>query len=194
MVSQSFVGHITLLQNLRLQKRLAASVLKCGKGRVWLDPNEGNEIAMANSRFSIRKLVGDGLIIKKAVAPHSRYRIHMMHASKRLGRHSGIGKRKGSQNARQPSKLLWMRRQRVLRRMLKKLRDSKKMDSHMYQNFYMRCKGNQFKNKRVLLEAIHGQKNMWVKQKAEAEQIEALKAKAKAIREKRKSRLAARAL
>ncbi|KAI3718074.1 hypothetical protein L6452_18921 [Arctium lappa] len=36
--------------SLKLQKRLAASVLKCGRGKVWLDPNEGNEISMANSR------------------------------------------------------------------------------------------------------------------------------------------------
>ena len=43
--------------SLRLQKRLAASVLKCGKGKIWLDPNEVNEISMANSRQNIRKLV-----------------------------------------------------------------------------------------------------------------------------------------
>lgn len=36
--------------SLRLQKRLAASVLKCGERKVWLDPNEINEISMANSR------------------------------------------------------------------------------------------------------------------------------------------------
>ena len=36
--------------NLRLQKRLAASVLSCGKRKVWLDPNEISEIAIANSR------------------------------------------------------------------------------------------------------------------------------------------------
>lgn len=36
--------------SLKFQKRLAASVLKCGRGKVWLDPNESNEIAMANSR------------------------------------------------------------------------------------------------------------------------------------------------
>ena len=35
---------------LRLQKRLAASVLKCGRKRVWIDPNETNEVALANSR------------------------------------------------------------------------------------------------------------------------------------------------
>ena len=37
---------------LRLQKRLAATVLKCGKKRVWTDPNETNEVALANSSKS----------------------------------------------------------------------------------------------------------------------------------------------
>ena len=35
--------------SLKLQKRLAASVLSCGLRKVWLDPNEVNEISMANS-------------------------------------------------------------------------------------------------------------------------------------------------
>jgi ribosomal protein L19E len=35
---------------LRLQKRLAAAVLKCGQRRIWIDPNETNEVALANSR------------------------------------------------------------------------------------------------------------------------------------------------
>lgn len=44
---------------LRLQKRLAASVLKCGKKKIWLDPNETNEIANANSRkLQLRIAVG----------------------------------------------------------------------------------------------------------------------------------------
>ncbi len=42
--------------SLKLQKRLAASVLKCGKRRVWLDPNEVNEIGLSNSRQNIRKV------------------------------------------------------------------------------------------------------------------------------------------
>ncbi len=35
--------------SLKLQKRLAASVLGAGQRKVWLDPNEINEISMANS-------------------------------------------------------------------------------------------------------------------------------------------------
>ena len=36
--------------SLKLQKRLAASVLNCGLRKVWLDPNEVTDISMANSR------------------------------------------------------------------------------------------------------------------------------------------------
>ncbi|CAH8318743.1 unnamed protein product [Eruca vesicaria subsp. sativa] len=35
--------------SLKLQKRLEASVMKCGKGKVSLDPNESSDISMANS-------------------------------------------------------------------------------------------------------------------------------------------------
>lgn len=59
---------------MRLQKRLASKVLKCGKGKIWLDPNEVNEISNANSRQNIRRLVKDGLIIRKPCKVHSRFR------------------------------------------------------------------------------------------------------------------------
>ena len=38
------------MSSLKLQKRLAASVMKCGRKKVWLDPNEASEISNANSR------------------------------------------------------------------------------------------------------------------------------------------------
>jgi large subunit ribosomal protein L19e len=38
-----------------------------------------------------------------------------------------MGKRKGKKTARMPTQVLWMRRQRVLRRLLKKYRDAKKI-------------------------------------------------------------------
>ena len=54
--------HQYKMSSLKLQKRLASSVMKCGKNKVWLDPNEINEIANANSRQNIRKLIKDGLV------------------------------------------------------------------------------------------------------------------------------------
>jgi len=178
--------------SLRLQKRLAASVLKCGKRKIWLDPNEVNEISMANSRQNIRKLVKDGFVIKKPTVIHSRSRFHRRLAAKRKGRHTGHGKRVGSQNARLPFKVIWMRRTRVLRRMLKKYREAKKIDKHLYRTLYQQSKGGVYKNKRVLMETIHKLKAESARSKALEEQATARKARAKQSREKKTARVAER--
>lgn len=97
--------------------------MRCGKKKVWLDPNEINEIANTNSSKiififqlylitrvyflgqNIRKLIKDGLIIKKPVAVHSRARVRKNTEARRKGRHCGFGKRKGTANARMPQKV-----------------------------------------------------------------------------------------
>ena len=107
-----------------------------------------------------------------------------------IGRHNGYGKRKGTRNARLPSKVIWMRRQRVLRRLLKKYREAKKINKDIYHYFYVGSKGNLFKNKNVLIESIHKMKQEKIREKQLEEQREARKIKATEKKSKRNHRKA----
>ncbi len=53
-----------------------------------------------------------------------------------------------------PVKVMWIRKIRTLRRLLKKYRDSKKIDRHVYHTTYLSCKAGTFKSKQNLMDHI----------------------------------------
>jgi large subunit ribosomal protein L19e len=172
-------------QSLALQKRLAASVLGCGLGRVWMDESETSTIGMANSRQQIRKLINDHVIYRRPVGMHSQARHRKRVLAKRHGRHRGFGKRRGGHNARLGTKWQWIRRIRVIRRTLVEQRKKAEIDRQLYRKLYLKAKGNEFRNKRVLIEHIHTLKAEQEREKTIQEQINARREKSRRAREKK---------
>jgi large subunit ribosomal protein L19e len=140
--------------DLRYQKRMAASILKCGVSRVWINPNRLADVADAITRADIRTAIQSGSIVKLPKKGNSRGRIRKQLEQKEKGRRSGHGSRKGTHNTRYPSKLRWMKTIRAVREELRKYRDSGKIDRHAYRKYYLLSKGGMFRGRRNLEEHL----------------------------------------
>jgi large subunit ribosomal protein L19e len=134
------------MTDLRNQRRMAASLLKCGATRVWMDPDRLEEIAKAVTRGDISILINGGAI--KTIQKHgnSRGRHKFVLNQKHKGRRTGQGSRKGPKRARLPKKERWIRTIRPLRSYLKKLREDKRIDAHTYRIYYRKAKGGVFRS------------------------------------------------
>jgi len=133
---------------LSVQKRLAATILKCSQKRVWFDQENLEEIKEAITKVDIKSLINQGLIGVKPVKGISRGRTRQAKAQKVKGRQRGTGKRKGSANARTPKKEAWMNKIRKQREFLKELRDKKLITTSSYRTLYSKSKGGFFRSKR----------------------------------------------
>lgn len=139
------------MPDLSNQRRMAAQLLKCGEGAVWLDPASQEELADAVTRSDIRSAIRAGVIRRQRNPGTSRGRARQHAAELAKGRHRGPGSRRGTPLARVTKKARWMRRIRAQRDELDKLRTAKRITPAVYREFYRRAKGGMFRSRAHLL-------------------------------------------
>jgi len=118
------------------QRRIAATILKCGEKRIWMKPDSREKISSAITRKDIRGLINDGLI-KKVPAKKKTKSI--------VKKRQGPGSRKGSAGARMGKKNEWLKIIRPQRRLLKEMKE--KIPKEQYRKLYYMIKGNSFRSK-----------------------------------------------
>lgn len=138
------------MADLRNQRRLAASLLKCGEGRIWMDPDRLDEIAKAVTKDDVRVLINGDAIKKKKKKGISSGRNKHISKQKKKGRRKSQGSKKGAKYARLSKKERWINTIRPIRKHLKKLREEEKISNSTYREYYKRAKGGEFKSKHHL--------------------------------------------
>ena len=132
------------MTDLSAQKRMAADVLDCGEGSVWLDPEAQGEIADAITRDDVRELVEDGIIQSEEPSGNSRGRARERAAKRADGHRKGHGTRKGKSGGRQNESDDWRSRIRAQRTKLRELRDGGELTPSEYRTLYDRASGGEF--------------------------------------------------
>ena len=143
--------------DLSTQRKLAASVMKCGLYRVSFDEAAAVRIKEAITKQDMRGLVKAGLVQKLQKKGVSRVRANARIVQRRAGRQTGSGTRKGRRTARLPDKLAWMRKVRAQRTLLKELREKKTITQAQFKEFYAKVKGNYFRSRRHIM--LHIEEN-----------------------------------
>jgi large subunit ribosomal protein L19e len=133
---------------LKIQKRLAAQILKSSEKNIWLDSSRLDEMKDAITKADVKSLIKDKAIKGKKKRGISRFRIRKRQVQKRKGRRSGPGSIKGGKHARLSKKRSWIGRVRVQRSFLQNLRDKEVIDKSSYRSLYLKCKGGFFRSKR----------------------------------------------
>ena len=137
------------------QKRLAADLLKVGKSRIWVDPEDTDRVSSAITRQEIRKLIHEGSIRKVPELGISRGRKRAHRNELLAGRHKGPGSIKGSATNR---KRKWVVRIRSIRNRLRTLRDKRLITTQVYRKLSLMAKGGTFRGAAHLDEYIETHK------------------------------------
>jgi len=132
----------------KLQKKLAADVLKCSQKRVIFDKDRLADIKEAITKADIKSLVAGKAIRKRPVKGVSKARARVQLVQKRKGKRKGKGSRKGKRTSRLSKKAAWINSVRAQRNLLKDLRDKEIISKSNYQKLYRKSKGGFFRSRR----------------------------------------------
>ncbi|MEM2103386.1 MAG: 50S ribosomal protein L19e [Candidatus Bathyarchaeia archaeon] len=132
------------MTSLKSQRRLAAELLKVGRGRVWIDPKRIEDVETAITREEVRRLIDEGIIKPLKDKGVSRARARLIHEKKRKGLRSGAGSRSGAAQAGISKKDAWMSKVRALRRRLRELKAKKIITETTYRKMYIMVKSGIF--------------------------------------------------
>lgn len=136
---------------LKSQRELASRVLDCGKSRVWFDPSRTEDIEEAITAEDIRRLVKEGVIKALQKKGISSFRSKYAKMQKKKGRRKGKGSMKGPAGTRLKRKTAWIKRIRTIRKVLKELHDSGRMDNKTYRKVYMVAKSGYLRSRAHLI-------------------------------------------
>jgi len=126
--------------SLKTQKKMASSILKAGRSRLWINPEEFGRVESAITKEEIRKLIHEGVIVTKREKGVSRGR-HRTKTSKKKSR--GPGSKKGSIHNR---KRIWVNKIRTLRFRLRELKNKKIITPKIYRRLVLLAKGGTFRS------------------------------------------------
>ncbi len=174
--------------NVSYQRRMAAEILKCGTHRVWIDPDQLDEVSEAVTRGDVRRLICYRVIQVRQKKGVSRGRARKVLAQKAKGRRKGPGSRQGHKNARTPRKRRWIRTIRPIREELRELRTDGKLDATTYRIYYKKARGNMYRSRADLLMRLEA---AGVISEGDVREKETAKERAKREREERRAKAAA---
>ncbi|MBN1538986.1 MAG: 50S ribosomal protein L19e [Candidatus Thermoplasmatota archaeon] len=128
------------------QRRMASEILKCGQNRIYMNPNNLEDISEAVTRGDIRKLIKEDVIKARQERGISSGRKKERMKQKEAGKRKGHGSRKGSKYARSPKKRRWIQTIRPIRRTLKDYRSDGTISSETYRYYYKHASGGIFRS------------------------------------------------
>ena len=144
--------------NLKAKKQLVSRIMNVGVNRVRFDNDHLDDVADAITRDDIRSLMTANTITIKSFTGTSRGRAKVKKIQKSK-RGATQGSKKGRKGAREGKKIVYVKKVRSLRYVLKIAKDRKEIDNNTFKSIYKKIGGNTIRNRAHLRSIIDEAKN-----------------------------------